>query len=193
MLGQLRIAHPLALDYSGANVRGGRPALNTSYAVVGTSVGWVAVAGSGEGLRGLTLPQESAAEALAQLDTDIAGAEECASAFGDLPLRIQRYFEGERVSFADRLDLRGASPFQRGVWKATRSIPYGEVRSYAWVARQAGNVRACRAVGQAMARNRYPIVVPCHRVVAGDGSLGGFGGGIELKRRLLDMEASARC
>ena len=87
------------------------------------------------------------------------------------------------------LDLRRASPFQRAVWAATATIPRGEVRPYAWVAAQIGRPRAVRAVGSALAANPLPLVIPCHRVVRSDGSLGEYGlVGPTLKRRLLEWE-----
>ncbi|MCK4262862.1 MAG: MGMT family protein, partial [Dehalococcoidia bacterium] len=85
-----------------------------------------------------------------------------------------------------------ASPFQRSVWDVCQSIPYGETRSYAWVAGKLGLPRAARAVGQALARNPVPIIVPCHRVIGSDGELVGFGGGMDLKRLLLRIESEAR-
>jgi len=98
------------------------------------------------------------------------------------------YFTGQRVDFPDRLDLSGATPFQRGVWQAARLIPYGETRSYAWVAGQIGKPKAARAVGQALGRNPLPLIVPCHRVLAADGGIGGFSGGVEMKKYLLAHE-----
>ena len=81
--------------------------------------------------------------------------------------------------------------FRRLVWEATRLIPYGETRSYGWVAKQIGKPHAARAVGQALGKNPFLIIVPCHRVIAGDGTLGGFGGGLEMKQTLLEMEKTA--
>ena len=86
------------------------------------------------------------------------------------------------------LDLEDNTPFQVKVWQALRAIPYGRVRSYGWVARKIGKPRAARAVGAACGANPVPLLVPCHRVVAGDGSLGGFSGGLSNKRRLLKLE-----
>lgn len=159
------------------------------FAIVHTKLGWVGVSGSGAGLVFLMLPKSSRKAALSEIKEFAPDALEETSAFDDLPNRLQRYFNGEMVLFRDRLDLSGATGFYRAVWDATSSIPYGETRTYAWVAQQIGNPRAPRAVGGALARNPFPIIVPCHRVVASNGNLGGFSGGLELKRRLLEMEA----
>ena len=106
--------------------------------------------------------------------------------------RLTRYFRGVPVEFPDELDLSEATPFQRRVWQAARLIPYGETRSYAWVAVQAGSPMAARATGQALEKNPLPVIVPCHRVIAADGSLGGFTGGLNLKRKLLAIESQGK-
>jgi len=159
------------------------------FATVNTKFGWVGVSGSEAGLVLLTLPKSSRKVALSEIKKLAADAVEDASAFSDLPDRLQRYFNSEKILFPDRLDLSGATTFDRAVWNATLSIPYGETRSYAWVAQQIGMPRAFRAVGRALARNLFPIIVPCHRVVASGGNLGGFSGGLALKKRLLELEA----
>ena len=92
------------------------------------------------------------------------------------------------MDFADRLDLSSATAFQRDVWEATLRIPFGETRSYSWVAAQIGKPQAARAVGQALGRNPLPVIIPCHRVIATDGSLAGFGSGIWRKEWLLNHE-----
>ncbi|MDP2951694.1 MAG: MGMT family protein [Chloroflexota bacterium] len=109
--------------------------------------------------------------------------------FDDLPRRFQRALLGEEVSFPDPLDPERATLFQRAVWEVVRSIPYGKTQSYLWVALQVGKPGAARAVGQALGANPFFMVVPCHRVLAQDGSLGGFAGGLAMKRRLLEIEA----
>lgn len=157
------------------------------YVLFPTPLGWMGLVGSSKGLRRLILPQASYQAAL-----PLTGkAASCSTLFGDLPQLIQRYLEGEKVSFSPRLDLRGFTPFQRKVWRAVRRIPYGETRSYSWVARQIGKPRAARAVGQALASNPLPILIPCHRVVASGGELGGYSGGLELKAQLLRLEAAS--
>ena len=102
---------------------------------------------------------------------------------------LEEYFAGTRREFTVPLDLRG-TPFQRSVWKALRRIPYGKTASYAQIASAVGRPRACRAVGMACHRNPVLLFVPCHRVVASDGSLGGFACGLPAKQFLLHWEQS---
>ena len=99
------------------------------------------------------------------------------------------YLEGKLTRFSVKLDLRSTTPFSKKVWRATSKIPYGQVRSYAWVASKLGDPNAARAVGGALARNPVPILVPCHRVVDSQGGLAGFGAGLPLKKWLLTLES----
>jgi len=104
--------------------------------------------------------------------------------------QLRAYFAGERTAFD--LPLRAAgTPFEQGVWDELRRIPYGETTSYGELAARVGEPSAARAVGRANGRNPIPIIVPCHRVIGADGSLTGFGGGLECKRALLDLESGA--
>jgi O-6-methylguanine DNA methyltransferase len=100
---------------------------------------------------------------------------------------LDEYFDGGRHDFRMPLDLRG-TPFQLACWQALTAIPYAETRSYADIARAIGHPNAFRAVGMANNRNPIAIVVPCHRVIASGGSLCGYGGGLDIKRKLLDLE-----
>lgn len=102
-------------------------------------------------------------------------------------LQLQEYFEGTRTEFSIPLDLKGTA-FQRKVWAALCEIPYGETRSYGEIAKSIGNPKAARAVGMANHNNPIVIVVPCHRVIGADGGLTGYGGGMEMKRYLLELE-----
>jgi len=158
-----------------------------------TAFGWVGVAVSAQGLAAITLPQPSKAEALSQLpgssgsipnpveDLDVSA----------LLVKLRRYFEGEPVTFDEPLDPTIGTEFQRRVWVLTRDIPRGQTCTYAQIARMAGSPPgAARAVGQAMARNPWPIIVPCHRVLGSDGGLTGFGGGVDMKRKMLQMEGA---
>jgi methylated-DNA-[protein]-cysteine S-methyltransferase len=101
--------------------------------------------------------------------------------------QLEEYFSGKRTRFDLPVDLDG-TPFQKEVWLALADIPYGETVSYAELANMVGRPNAYRAVGQANGANPVPIVLPCHRVVASGGGIGGYGGGLDLKRRLLAIE-----
>jgi len=102
---------------------------------------------------------------------------------------LKEYFSGKRREFTFSLDLRG-TPFQKQCWQALLAIPYGETRTYADIARAIKNPQAFRAVGLANNRNPIAIVVPCHRVIASDGTLCGYGGGLDVKQKLLELEGA---
>jgi methylated-DNA-[protein]-cysteine S-methyltransferase len=110
--------------------------------------------------------------------------------FGEPVDQLNAYFGGELKEFTLELHLDG-TPFQRGVWQQLQRIPYGETRTYGALADALGNPGASRAVGLANGKNPIGIIVPCHRVVGSDGSLTGYGGGLERKQRLLDFERGA--
>ncbi len=106
--------------------------------------------------------------------------------------KLRDYFAGKKVKFGlNELDFTGVTPFFREVYRAAFKIPHGRVSTYGALAQAAGSPGASRAVGQAMAKNPLPIVIPCHRVLRGDGRLGGFAGGLEQKRALLKLEGVA--
>ncbi|GAA4541393.1 methylated-DNA--[protein]-cysteine S-methyltransferase [Mycobacterium paraffinicum] len=108
-------------------------------------------------------------------------------AFNEATEQLNAYFEGELTEFDFEFELRG-SAFQRRVWEALRAIPYGETRSYGQIAEQIGAIGSARAVGLANGHNPIAIVVPCHRVIGANGSLTGYGGGLDRKRTLLALE-----
>ena len=161
-----------------------------SYTVFQTDAGWMAMLASERGLTRATLPHPSADEALKALGERKHQAIRNDERFTDLVTRLQGYFRGEKLSFTDSLDLSGGTPFQCAVWEGTRRIPYGETRSYGELAEEIGRPGAARAVGQAMNRNPVAIIIPCHRVVASGGKLGGFGNRLDLKWSLLSLEAN---
>ncbi len=98
------------------------------------------------------------------------------------------FFNGSKVDFKSLLDLNEGTIFQRKVWNKISEIPYGELRTYKWIAREIGNAPAVRAVGNAVGKNPVPPIIPCHRVIRSDGNLGGFSSGIPLKKWLLKLE-----
>jgi methylated-DNA-[protein]-cysteine S-methyltransferase len=106
----------------------------------------------------------------------------------DLKRQLHQYAAGQTVRWKVPVDLSSGTEFQQKVWRVLRTIPRGETRSYGWVAQKVGKPKASRAVGAACGANPVPVIVPCHRVIAGDGSIGGFGGGLPMKRRLLRSE-----
>jgi methylated-DNA-[protein]-cysteine S-methyltransferase len=109
-------------------------------------------------------------------------------ALADVRAQMEQYFAGRRTTFELPLKMIG-NEFERKVWAALTEIPYGETVSYGEIARQIGHPTASRAVGLANGRNPIAVIVPCHRVIGADGSLTGYGGGLERKRLLLDLEA----
>lgn len=158
------------------------------FAVFKTDFGWMGILGSAAGLLELTLPQTSSQAARAQLGDKINLATNSPRFYEDLIGRLRGYFKGNREIFPDKLDLLEATDFQCRVWQAARAIPYGETRSYSWVAAKIGKPYAVRAVGQALGKNPLPIVIPCHRVLGNDGKLCGFRGGLQMKQYLLKLE-----
>jgi methylated-DNA-[protein]-cysteine S-methyltransferase len=144
---------------------------------VTTSVGPFGVAGTEEYLTGIYLPHERHRESQGSAPRAVANA----------AAQLGEYFAGARRSFEVSLGEVDATDFQRDVWRALIAIPYGEVRTYAEVADVVGRPRASRAVGNANHVNRFPVIIPCHRVVSSAG-LGGYGGGEEVKRYLLALE-----
>ncbi len=151
-------------------------------------MGWIGAAAREGQLVRVTLPRPTREEA--RRECSVADSfEHPARILLDLAEDLRRYFQGRPVDFTGyRVDLRGHPPFRRRVLLAARLIPYGQVRSYGWLAGMAGKPKASRAVGQAMAHNPLPLVIPCHRVVRSDRALGGFGGGRSMKRDLLELE-----
>jgi methylated-DNA-[protein]-cysteine S-methyltransferase len=131
------------------------------------------------------------ADFLAELDP-LARTECNPTALAPIAGQLRDYFEGTRTNFDVPLDLSRVTPFQLSVLQAVRAIPAGTVWTYGQMARAIGKPQASRAVGQALGRNPVPVVIPCHRVIAGDGSLGGYsgGGGLASKRLLLNLEGA---
>jgi O-6-methylguanine DNA methyltransferase len=148
----------------------------------GSPVGPLFLAASGKGL--VRLEFEARVQ---KLKSNTIQLQESKPALAPYLRELEEYFAGRRQQFSFSLDLRGTE-FQLACWHALLEIPYGETRSYLEIARALGHPLACRAVGMANNRNPIAIVVPCHRVIASSGSLCGYGGGLDLKRRLLDLE-----
>jgi methylated-DNA-[protein]-cysteine S-methyltransferase len=174
-----------------------RPVAIGALAPAALRPGGLLVAATARGVRGIRFVRKMpAAEARRRFIADLErsgdrpGADPEAEALLARALEeLEAYFRGERREFSTPLDLEGrGSPLEARVWEALRAIPYGETRSYGEVARAVRRPGAARAVGGACSRNPIPVIVPCHRVIAADGSLHGFTGGLDLKARLLSVE-----
>lgn len=164
--------------------------------VFSTPLGWFGLVGHKRCVWRLVMGHRTAAEAWARLRRDFA--EETlveADWYPALKKKLEDFAAGKRVSF-DNIDVRieHRTPFQRNVIVATRAVGFGETVSYGELAERAGSPSAARAVGTVMANNDVPIIIPCHRVLASGGKIGGFSApqGIDLKRRLLELESRAK-
>jgi methylated-DNA-[protein]-cysteine S-methyltransferase len=150
------------------------------YRTVNSPIGLLTLAGRGDVLTNLRMVDQTYEPPRADWLPD-------PGAFGAAVAQLGGYFAGELTHFDVELDLHGTT-FQRRVWTALLTIPYGETRSYGEIAEQIGAPGAARAVGLANGHNPIAIVVPCHRVIGANGSLTGFGGGLARKRTLLELE-----
>jgi methylated-DNA-[protein]-cysteine S-methyltransferase len=150
------------------------------YRTVDSPIGLLTLAGHGSVLTNLRMVDQTYEPSRADWAPD-------PGAFGTAVDQLVAYFAGELTAFDLELDLRGTE-FQRRVWQALLTIPYGETRSYGEIAEQIGAPGAARAVGLANGHNPIAIIVPCHRVIGANGSLTGFGGGLGRKRTLLQLE-----
>ena len=151
------------------------------YTYYTSPIGDLLLAGMDEGLHFIGFPQGRA-----RMRHQVLWRPDDA-AFEETKRQLSAYFAGELMEFDLALSPQGTA-FQQQVWDALRTIPYGQTRSYAEVAKQIGRPRASRAVGAANGRNPLPIVIPCHRVIGSKGTLTGFGGGLEAKAALLRLE-----
>jgi methylated-DNA-[protein]-cysteine S-methyltransferase len=167
------------------------PYFPRTYTVIETDLGWVGAIRSAHGICRTTLPRPTPLDAIEGLNLLPSDQEAEAEDFGPLAEQIGAIGRGERMAVPATLDLSGGTPFQQAVWQAVLTIPFGETRSYGWIAAEIGKPLSAHAVGQAVSRNPLPLLIPCHRVVAADGSLGGYGAGNEslpTKRSLLHRE-----
>ncbi|OBA78678.1 cysteine methyltransferase [Mycobacterium sp. 1164966.3] len=152
------------------------------YRTIESPIGPLTLAGRGSVLTNLRMVDQT-------YEPNRAGWTEDHTAFTDTVEQLEAYFAGELTDFDVELDMHGTG-FQRRVWQALLTIPYGQTRSYGEIAAQVGAPGAARAVGLANGHNPIAIIVPCHRVIGASGSLTGYGGGLDRKKTLLDLEKS---
>lgn len=182
----------------------GATALTTAFS---TDLGWMALAQSDEVLRGIVFGYATPRQAIDSLarslnrgaatpeSVDVVDIDEQPASIADVIRRLKAYAAGAKVDFRDiAIDESHLTDFGRRIVRACRRIARGRTRSYGELASASGSPGAARAVGQVMAKNRYPLVVPCHRVLASSGRMGGFSApqGLTMKRRLLSMEGHSR-
>jgi methylated-DNA-[protein]-cysteine S-methyltransferase len=164
---------------------------DVSYASVDSPFGTLLAASTRRGLVRLAFPEEDLDIVLERLARRISPRiVEASAPFEPMRRELDEYFGGARRSFELALDWALIGPFGRRVLRATSAIPYGGVLSYAEVAAEAGSPRGSRAAGNALGSNPIPIVIPCHRVLRTGGALGGYGGGLDRKRYLLELEGA---
>lgn len=157
-----------------------------NYCYLDSPIGPLLIAGDPEALRYILFPKNGR-----PAKPERGWIESPAGPIAQAATQLREYFAGRRTEFDLPLAVDG-TPFQRTVWRALQEIPYGETISYGELARRVGNPKASRAAGSANGKNRIPIVIPCHRVIAAGGKLGGFGGGLPVKEALLTLERTPR-
>jgi len=197
-MGQRLVARPKRRKAASPDAR--QAVQTASLSVFDTELGWFGLVGRGEVVMRVMIGHASAAQvrsaAARELESRGAGAPLLESDWNpSLRRKFQDFARGIPIDFADvQIEIDSCTPFRRRVLQLARKIGYGRTVAYGELAARAGNARAARAIGAVMASNPLPIIVPCHRVVASGGAIGGFSAphGIELKKRLLEMEATAR-
>ncbi len=164
---------------------------DVSYTQVDSPFGTLLVAATARGLVRLAFPEESVESALERLSLRLSPRiVEARTALDPVRRELEEYFSGSRRQFEIPLDWSLIGQFGRRVLRVTSEIPFGGVLSYAEVAAEAGSPRGSRAAGNALGANPIPIVIPCHRVLRSGGAIGGYGGGVERKRWLLELEGA---
>ena len=167
------------------------PREKVAYTEIDSPIGPLLVAATQVGLIRIVFDNGQWDAALEDLGRRVGPVVEDRAPLAAVLAQLDEYFAGQRQEFTVDVDLRLANGFRRTALEHLRTIPYGETESYAEVAEAAGSPRAMRAVGSACANNPVPLVIPCHRVVRSDGTLGGYGGGLKIKSTLLEMEEKA--
>ena len=154
--------------------------------------GWIGVSETTKGINAVVLPKASRQAVLSELQASRAELldGQVSSRLREARAQLIDYLAGTRRSFDLSLDLSRGTSFQQKVWRTLRQVSYGQLRSYQWVAVRVGGRQYARAVGNAVGANPMPVVIPCHRIVAQDASLGGFSGGLPTKRKLLTLEGT---
>ena len=167
--------------------------MSLQFRVVQTPMGFVGFVAGPAGLRRMYLPESSEPLVMRRMHADEAAARENARLLPELSTAVERFFSGKPVEFDVALDIAEFTEFQQAALRACAAVGYGETATYGELAERIGHPRAARAVGSSMARNRIPIVIPCHRIIGSSNAMCGYSGpgGIGSKQMLLRMESEA--
>ena len=160
------------------------------FVVYESSIGYIIIVISNGKVISLDVGGGGMYEARKMVSSLYPDATESIAPFKTIRTLLDRYLQGREVDFDIEVDISRLGSFTQKVLNELRKIPYGETRTYGWLARKAGKPGAARAVGQALKRNPIPIIIPCHRVIRDDGTIGGFSMGINIKERLLALEGA---
>ena len=158
------------------------------YTTFNTPFGKTGVAVTPYGICRVVLSIQKESEFIETLKTIYHSPKKQRYQLSEIEKEFHLYFSGKLKKFTFKVDLRQGTSFQQCVWEKLKAIPFGETRSYQWLATKIYQPKACRAVGNANGKNPTPIIIPCHRVIQKNGSLGGFTGGTHLKKYLLELE-----
>jgi O-6-methylguanine DNA methyltransferase len=172
----------------------GKEAMRPAVLIFRTPWGWMGLSETAKGIDAVVLPKRSKQAVLSSLNGQggLVGTGSSSPRLEAARQQVQEYLSGIRTTFDLPLDFSRGTVFQRQVWRILQRVPYGKLRSYQWVATRAGGRHYARAVGNAVGANPLPLIVPCHRIVGQDASLGGFSGGLPTKRKLLTLEGTLR-
>lgn len=158
------------------------------YCIFESQVGTITVVQRGGRIIRLGITKKGNREVRRELTKRYPGGTETERPFKGVRTLLDKYLKGQKVDLDIPVDISGETQFTQKVLRVLQGIPYGEVRSYLWVGKQIGYTMAARAIGQAVKRNPIPIIIPCHRVIREDGTIGGFSQGVNMKRKLLAIE-----
>ncbi|MCX8109987.1 MAG: methylated-DNA--[protein]-cysteine S-methyltransferase [Syntrophorhabdaceae bacterium] len=158
------------------------------YAIFDSSLGNILFVSRDNALIRLQISHDDPSSIKNKFIIEEPGGIESVKPFLNIAKQLDQYIKGEKVDFSIDVDLSGLPEFTQKILKEVKKIPYGETRTYGWIAKKIGYKNAGRAVGQALKSNPIPIIIPCHRVIRGDGTIGGFSLGIKIKERLLSIE-----
>jgi len=162
------------------------------YALWNSPMGDILIAKSGDAVVRMILPAKNRKNLIKVLKEAFEGVNcvEDPSKLKNVIQELDAYFQGNRKTFTQTLAFLSGTPFQQSVWKALIEVPYGKTKTYGDIAKKVGRPKAFRAVGGANNANPIPIIIPCHRIIGSNGSLVGFGGGLDMKAKLLELERS---